>query len=687
MITGNLPTLVTKETQERLKAYNQAVRNTQWRIYSLREHFRVIDLAYQREQDLTVEQGRAKLANRYGDATKFQNITVPIVMPQVESAVTYQSSVFLTQTPLFEVLADPSQMDVAEQMETIIDNQSTQGNWVSELTQIFRDAFKYNFYALEVDWGRITVPSFETSVSNGGKEAKVNDTIWEGNRLKRLDPYNTLFDIRIHPARMHLDGEYAGYTELMSRIKFKAFLAELGDAKIIDNVKAAFESGLGEVGIAMNATTSPYYVPSINPDLIINRNFGLGEFDWMQWAGVDPADTGVKFQYKNVYRVTTLYARILPTDFAMKVPGKNTAQIWKFIFVNDEVLIYAARQTNAHSMLPILFGQGAVDGLGIQTKSLATNELPFQQLSSALWNSTIAAQRRNISDRMLYDPSRVSESRINDPNPAAKIPVRPAAYGKPLGEAVYPFPFRNDNLDDVLVLAKQVDDMANKLARSNEAKQGQFVKGNKSRSEFDTIMANASGEDQLRAIQFEHYLFRPLKEIIKLNILQYQGAEDLLNTEQQKVVTIDPIKLRKAVFSFKVSDGLVPRSKLANTEVVRDSLQNLANMPQVAAGYNMTPMFSYLMKIQGAEIDEFEKASEQIAFEQAMVQWQQLVVQLVKANPAIQPNQYPPQPLPADYNYDPSQNVKSETEDENTNAGLTNLVSAAPTTPGGGITE
>ena len=689
MLAGNLPLLLPKKAQEGLVEYCKAARQMQYRVYNLREQFRLIDLAYQREQDLTEENQRAKIANRYGDATKFQNITVPIVMPQVEAAVTYQSSVFLTQAPMFEVLTDPASMEMAEQLETILDFQAIKGGWTAQLTQIFRDAFKYNFYALEAVWKRHTVPSFETDLKFSAKEGKVKQEYWEGNILKRCDPYNVIMDTRVPPSEIHTRGEFGGKVELMSRMEFKQFLQDLGDDKIIDNVKEAIESGLGESAVSLNANNSPYYIPSVNPDISFNRNLGTGEFDWMQWVGLAGNDTGVKFNYRNIYRVTTLYARILPSDFMMKVADRNTPQIWKLVYVNDTVLIFAERQTNAHNMLPMIFGQGAVDGLGYQTKSLASNEIPFQQLSSALWNSAIASQRRNISDRLLYDPSRVSEAQINNPNPAAKIPVRPAAYGKPLSEAVYPFPFRNDSLDDVVILSDRVVQMADKLSRSNPAKQGQFVKGNKTRSEFDSVMEGATGEDQLRALQFESYLFTPLKEILKTNILQYQGNTELYSRKGQKTVQIDPIKLRKAVMSFKVSDGLVPASKIANTEVIRDGFQTLANVPAIAAGYNLPPMFSYLMKIQGAEIEEFEKPPEQLAFEQAMAQWQQLVLQVIKANPAAQASQYPPQPVPADYKYDPAaqQQSQEQQEDEQSSSLLTDLVSTNPTQSGGGTTE
>lgn len=664
MISADTPILIPQKAQDGIVEFLKATRAVQNNIYNMREYFRTIDLAYYREQDQTLENQRARVANKYGDSTKFQNITVPIVMPQVESAVTYQASVFLTGTPLFPVVAEPANMDAAIQLETIIDSQAIRGAWVQELMLLFRDLYKYNFAALEVDWVRDTTPNLETDVKFSTKEAKPSQVIWEGNAIKRLDPYNVIYDIRVSPTEMHTKGEYVGYTQLMSRIELKGYLASL-DGKIIANVVPALESGLGNTIISSTSETAPYYVPQINPDVSFRRNIGTGEFNWLAWASMSGADER-SIQYKNAYQITTLYARILPEDFGLKVPNRNTPQVWKFIYVNDSVLILAERQTNAHNYLPILFGQGLTDGLSYQTKSLASNALPLQQLSSAIWNSVIAGTRRSITDRVLYDPSRVSKEHINSANPAAKIPVRPAAYGKPISEAVYPFPFRMDNIADLAALSNQVQSMADKLDRQNPAKRGEFVKGNKLQSEVDAVMSNASGGDQMRAMQLEASLFTPLKEILKINILQFQGAEAVFSRDKDRLVTIDPLQLRKAVMAFKVSDGLIPTESIISEGAIRDGFQTLANMPQLAAGYNLPPFFSYMMKIQGAKISAFEKPPEQLAYEQAISQWQQLILQMVKENPEVTQKQYPPQPTPQEFGYNPGEPNNGSNE-ESTN--------------------
>jgi len=648
MATSNTPLLISKQSQEAivaLLAQCKALDNQHW---NTRNQMRKVDLAYMREADFTTENYRAKTANTLGDATKYQNITVPVVLPQVEAAVTYQSSVFLTGHPIFGVTSNPASIDEAIQMETVIEDQATKGGWTAEFIKFFRDGFKYNIAAMEVSWGRKVTAALETDPGFSTNQAKPKEVIWEGNKLKRLDLYNSFWDKRCLPCEVPYKAEFAGYTEQYSRIALKQFIQELPD-KLVDNVIACFETG---------AVQNDFYIPDLNPDTRTDANL-TSNTNWLAWAGLSGADN--KISYKDNYEVTTLYARILPADFNLRVPAKNTPQVWKFIIVNNLTLIYAERQTNAHGLIPILFAQPNEDGLGYQTKSLATNVQPIQQITSAMWNSIIAARRRAISDRGLYDPSRVDAAHINNENPSAKIPVRPSAYGKPLNESYFPIPFRDDQSGVLMQETQSLLQMANVISGQNQARQGQFVKGNKTLHEFSTVMNNANGRDQLCSLLLEAQFFTPLKEILKINILQFQGGTSLYNKDKEQIVDVDPIKLRKAILDFKVSDGLLPTDKLINAEALQIALQVLQSNQVVASQYNLGPLFTYFLKTQGAHISEFEKSPEQIAYEQAMMQWQQQMANIAQMLRGVGPDelqnlikQMPPQPQPQQFGYNPA---------------------------------
>jgi hypothetical protein len=630
----NLPV----QAQQGILSYLEHCRSHFQTYYSIRAALENIDRTYYRELDWTKDHQRAKLANRVGDAAKFQDVTVPIVMPQVEAYVTYQTSVFLTGNPIFGVVSSPKYQDAAMQLETVIQEQATKGAWTAELIKFFRDQGKYNLGAVEISWDKITTPVFETDSNFSTTQAKPKNVIWEGNRLKRMDLYNTFWDTSVHPSDVARFGEYAGYNELISRTHLKQDIAALDDV-MVGNVKAGFDSG---------TPLQYFYTPQINPDTLVNLSQLTGDADWFAWAGVSNGRSDIA--YKSKYIKTTLYVRLLPSEFGIKVPQPNTPQVWKFIIVNFTSIIYAERQTNAHEMLPILFACPNDDGIKYQSKGVGANAQPMQQLASAFMNATVASKRRAISDRGIYNPLYISKEDINNTNPAAKIACKPTAYaGVSLSEMYYPIPYNDDQTPGNMQAISTLMGFADIVTGQNKAQQGQFVKGNKTLHEYEDVMGNANGRSQLAAIVNEGQFFTPLKNIIVTNIMQYQGADTIYHEEKQADVAVDPVILRNAILKMKVSDGMIPSDKLIGADAWQTAMQVIGSSPQIGAAYNIAPMFSYLMKTQGAHIQDFEKSPEQQQFEQATSQWQQTVMQLAKDNPEIKPEQFPPQPKPADY--------------------------------------
>lgn len=651
-----LPYSPSKRSQERIIEFARNCGNLMNTNWNLRESFRQQDLSYMREVDCTEEQWKAKAALRAGDVSKFRNITVPVVMPQVEAAVTYQQSVFLSGYPIFSCVSVPEFAEEASQMDTIFGDQQTHANWVPPLLQAIRDGFKYNLQAVEVSWEKEVTYSVTTELRyQEGKEGKPTETVWAGNKIRRMDLYNTFWDTRVSAAEVSEFGEFAGYNEMKSKIALKKLIAKL-PVKI--NVKEAFESGFtAPVSTVGSAGTTGYYYPQLNPE----SSFDVTSLtmNWAAWAGYEEAKDGIK--YKDMYQVTTLYGRILPSDFGFTgLPGQNTAQVWKFVIVNNQIVIYAERLTNAHDLIPIVFASPLDDGLAYQTKSFAKNVEPIQEITSAFANSSIASRRRAISDRGLYDPSRVSAAAINNDSPNAKIPIRPNAYGKPLAEAYFPIPFRDDQFQINMQESQFFLSMANQISGLNPARQGQFVKGNKTKSEYDSVMSNANGRDQTVALTLEGNFFGPIKQILKSNILQYQGGVELFNRDEERMVTVDPVALRKANLVMKVSDGMMPSDKLIDGDTLGTALQFLAQ-GNIGQEYNVGDIFSYLMSSRGQKLSAFKKDPKQVAYEQAQAQWQNAIAavaqSLEKSGATLEQVQSAlaalPQPTPEQFGYVP----------------------------------
>lgn len=660
MTSTTLPYVPSAQSQQAILAFWRECTNLGSSQYNIREALRKIDLSYMRELDWTDETLKAKWFAQRGDPTKFQNVIMPVVMPQVEAAVAYQMSVFLTGHPIFGAVTRPGLENIALQMDAVIEDQQIRGDWITEFSQAFRDGYKYNLLAVETDWKRKTTFAPETGT--------LKELQWQGNAIRKLDLYNTFFDTRVVPRKLAQDGEFAGYTEPMSRIALKRFIDSL---PYHFNVTKAFESGGGSRPTDTASGYSLYYHPILNEEanIVPQDRTAKSDTDWFAWAGLVQDERRPKIKYQNSYMVSTLYGRIMPTDFNFRgVPGTNTPQVWKFIIINGSVVIYAERLTNAHDLLPITMAQPLDDGLGYQTKSFAQNLAPIQNITSALANLTIAGRRRAIADRMLYDSARISAAHINSDQPVARIPVKPSVSGQPLGAAIYQVPFQDDQFQTNQVELQGYMSYANMISGLNPARQGQFVKGNKTRYEFAEIMGNANARDQLVSLGLEGSLMTPIKEMIKINIFQYQPPQTILFTSRQTEVEVDPVALREANISFRMSDGLMPADKLIDGESLEAALQAMAQNPSIAAGYNITPAFSYLMKSRGADLTPFEKSQQQMAYEQAMQQWTQVTMaaaEELSKNPQITPEQIqqamPPQPTPEQFGYDPSLPPQAQT--------------------------
>lgn len=605
--------------------------------FNLRSMLLERDRTYQREKDFTEQQNRASAQNRSGNPNAVQNITIPVVMPQVESATAFLTNTFLTGYPIFPVVSKPTQSPAALQMETLVGEHSIKFGYAAELMMAFRDGLKYNLMAVEVSWQNKKVWSLEndpTAVTKSNA-AKTVETYYQGNVLKRLDPYNLILDTRVkNPSEMHIKGEFAGYTELFSRIQLKQLFMDLG-AESTMNARTAFESG--EANYTTVSGESAYFLPQINPQALLAPE--LTTNNWLLWAGLETAN---KIRYNNMYEVTTLYARIIPVDFGIIGKAPSTPAIFKIIVVNRNVVIFFEKQTNAHNFLPIIVGQPNEDGLGWQTKSFGDNATPMQDAATALYNSAIESQRRKVYDRMLYDPSRINKKDIDNVSPVARIPVKQTAYGQPLESAVYSVPYHDEGIAAILGMSRDIVEMSNIVTGQNRVSQGQFQKGNKTRHEFQNVMDHSDARMTMMSILIEYRFLQPVKEIIKLNILQYQPPTTLYNRNTKQPVDINPVDIRQEAMEFKLSDGVLPVDKLLNMQMFETAMQLAQGVPQFAAEYDLMGMLMYYMQNNGASwINDFRR--DPAAQQQFLSQQQQLQgnspaqIAAGKSQPAAQP--------------------------------------------------
>lgn len=567
--------------------------------WGLRARLLQADRLYYREMDWSAKQRAAKIRNMNGDPTPIQNPVVPVCAPQVESALTYLGEVYLNSYPVFPVIAPPEKEDLALQLETLLGNSALQFQYTSELGMVLRDMLKYNIGSVDLEWKKLKVGS----ISQDPTKIRVNGTeiIFQGNKIKRLDPYNCLYDTRVPPHQQHTRAEFNGYVESLTRMELKQLFIDLEQSNTM-NARAAFESPSAGVSIEGNATNG-FYIPQVNADAFISM--AMTTTNWDSWVGLENPE---QIRYSDIYEVLTLYWRVMPIEAKLPGPNRGTPQIWKFIIVNKKVVIFAQRQTNAHNEFPMITGQAILDGLGWQTKSHLDNSAPYQQIATSLLNSAIQSQRRKVYDRLFYDPSRINKKDIDNTDVVARIPIKQEAYGLPLSEAVYQAPYRDEGVPQILGFMREIVDMADVSSGSNRVTRGQFQKGNKTRYEVGEVMQGADARPRTMSVFLESSFFHPLKNQLKMNIMQFQPSAELFNTNAEKSVKISPQDLRAVAWEFQVADGQLPVSKLVNLDLFGQALQYASAQPAMAAEYDLLGMMNYMFKLQGARwVDKFKR--------------------------------------------------------------------------------
>lgn len=585
---------IAPRTQESLRSYINALctfsRSRQDDRYSME----VVDREMARQNFRDAESRSTKMQNERRRKKILDDVVVPVLFPQVESMHAYLSGVFLSGYPIFSAVAAPEHSEAVKMMDAVNAAHSMTGKWAPNLSKALRDGLKYNKMCVEVKWTQRKTLGLQSTPTG----IAPRPTQWEGNEICWHSMYNTFYDPRVELAQVHMEGEYAGFTEIMSKVKFKMFLEDLNPEYRMRNFKEALESG---------STFSYYYVPEITDkisfDATTERLTGAAG-----WLHDSPQIASKRINYRDIYEVITMYARIIPEEHGLQVPQSATPQIWKLILVNGSVLIYAEKLTNAHNMLPMVFGAPYEDGLGSQTLSFAENLLETQDMASALWNIKLNSARRNVTDRGIYNPEFIAEADINSSNPSAKIPLRRNKFLDDIRKAYYPIPYDPSPANAVVQDAAQIVDMGRSISGISKPFEGQFIKGNRTLGEYEDIRGNADARSQTMALFVQAQWLTPIKEIIKSNVLQYVKPDAIYFSKANQAVGINPQAMQDAALDYKLSDGLLPTNKIADLNFLGTLMQAITTNPEIQAQFDVVKVLAYIGALGNApDLDSFRR--------------------------------------------------------------------------------
>jgi hypothetical protein len=574
-----------------------------------RNTYLTVDKYLQKESDRTTSGVTGRLVNELGDKSKIRDAEVPVAFIQSQTAIAYLMNVFLGGEPIFAATANRKNEKAAAMLTAMSQRDQHRLNWRGEILQSLADAVQYNLAPMEVYWGAKRASSVKTvqAAPNSTRTGEIAAVTYEGNFIKRRDPYNVFCDMSVAPYEVHEHGAFAGYIERFNYIRMKKFVAELNNVFVVKhNLRTAFTSSCGE-GL--------YYHPQVRS---IFGSVAPQENNWQAFWGtnpsIDPTQSGGK------YEVVTLYARIIPKEYNIEVPRAGSLATYKLIYVNG-TLLYVEPLNTPHEYLPLIFGQmyrGNWD-----KKSFTEYVLDLQDLGTSMIRGTMDSMRRAVADRGIYDPTRVRKADMDSPNPVAKIPVTTNAYNQDIRTAYYPIPYEDRASGNFRSNFGLVLDLANQTTGQNQAAQGNFIRGNKTMQEFDSIMTNSQARMQLGALELDASLFAPTRLILNTNFLLYAQAEKIEDRITGDEVEVDPAMLRKVLPEFKMSSAVLPTTKVANTEVALQALQLFSQRPELDMEYDTGGIAVSILMQQGmTDLEQYKRTPEQMKQKQAQLEAQ-----------------------------------------------------------------
>lgn len=526
-------------------------------------------------------------------------IKVPIVNSEIDSVTAFLADIFVNRTPLFAVISDSARPELALKMQALIAKDARQQRWGRQLLSFLAKSVRYNIGAIEVD--EASQKDFNLASEGIDGKAKSEVTYTPVTRLNSLDMYNTLFDHRVPPADIAVDGEYAGYNKIISRIALKSIGNRRADEKIAYNLKEAYASSM--------VSASQYF--NLPPDIAVSSHLSAEDkTDWFNWLNITDIDT-LKMA-KSSYFYTRLYLRIIPTEFNIPIVNPTVPRIIRLEIINNEHIISYKEMVTPLDMLPIFFSDTREDGFDYQTKSVGEGVVPYQDVATELLHTRLEGSKRALSDRAIYDTDYLDPLDVNAPTAAAKLPLKKAlrnAGDRPrMSEIYYQIPFEGQGVVNALTDLGTVMQLKDQVNGVGMGMRGEHRKGNRTLGEFNAVEGGSSTKGMPIAIRIEEQVMTPVKLFVKYFILSSDKVEkEILDVESQTLLNINILDLRKALLEFRLTDGLRPKAALTDPNMMSTALQFVQNSPELNQEYSVGGIFADMMALVDIDISKHKR--------------------------------------------------------------------------------
>jgi hypothetical protein len=539
---------------------------------------------------------RAQTQDREGKPVITQ-MNLPLAWVHLDDMMTYYAATFAPNRGMFYHTGKPGEVDEASQIVTKMNNDAIQSGAYREILLGLFSLLKYNKGGFWCNWSSESGPTLVQTAQ--GQEPQVQMEIrWSGNKMTAVDNYNFLYDASVPLHKLHTDGEFAAHVDLRSYY----WLQSRAGAGIYYNLEEYLKNPASQIGTNM----SYYRNPPQQAQFDTNDNTGVDN-SGTDWVSILSESSG--YVKANGYEVVTCYIRINPTEFGL-VTGKadvkavrNRYEVWRISILNDECIIGADYMNNIHGYLPCFVGTMNDDVMGAAQRSAAEILTPLQDFASFLVNTHVAGARKNLYGTTFFDPTMVDLDQVPQGEVAARVKIKPAAYGKDIRTYIYQMEASQDTsqtLQDLSGIMSLVDQffptqsLPSQIANIDRAVDSQVA----------AVQQGANRRQQKAARLLDDSVFRNVRFAMYYNIIQYAAdQEKVVDAFTGQTVTIDLQSLRNSNLPYIIGQGLKAIDRMAAAGMLQNIIFALIQAPQAAQGLDLLGLIDYWTSMIDIDID------------------------------------------------------------------------------------
>lgn len=515
------------------------------------------------------------------------DLNLPLAFVHLDDMMTYYAQTFSPNRGMFYHTGKPDEVGEASQIVTLMNNHAIYAGYYREILQAVYSILKYNKGGFIVRWGRDYGPKL---VVNDDQTIVEQVIRWEGNRMKSIDMYNFFPDPIPHPSNLHCEGEFAATAEMRSHY----WVQDKASRGLFYNCDKLLNEFSG-------SSSCVYYRNPPEEAMMASDESGGTNWKAVLMDSSSTATGGIE--------LVEIDIRLNPTEFGLvagnreAMAARNRLETWRFTIANNEFIIDATYSNNIHGYLPHFIGVLNDDAMGPSQKSSAEILQPLQDFASFLMNVHVRASRKQLWGLTVYDPSMVDLGQIPAGEVAAKIAVKPSAYGKNLSEFMWE---SNGNLetkqtlqdlDGVMSIINQffpTQSLPSQIASIDRAVDSQVA----------AVQQGANRRQQKSARQLDDSLFRHVRFAMYYNIIQYQkDKEEITDFYTNKPLTVNLEALRNTDLPFIIGQGLKAIDRQAAAANLQQIIFALIQAPAAAQGIDLLGLIDYWTSMIDIDID------------------------------------------------------------------------------------